>query len=154
MSIVGKKSYPDPEFRQKVLTPLEKQANQGFEILLRDPVFKNSSIIKDPAKLAEGFNRSRTEEDKKDTQQEAKNVKRTVLSSESAKGGVRPLISPASASTLDIIASERAKILTPLNHRKKLEEIDYHEINRHRDVALMHETNVALEVKLEFKKQK
>lgn len=57
--------YPDPNFTKNILEPIEKAFTQGFEMLLRDPIFKNSSIIKDPMKLAEGFNRTSNEEVKK-----------------------------------------------------------------------------------------
>ena len=54
----------DQEFKKKYLDPIEDQSNKGFEILLKDPIFKNSNIITDPRKLSERFNRSHNEEEK------------------------------------------------------------------------------------------
>lgn len=59
------KAYPDTKFKKQILAPIEDKISMGFEALLREPILKNSSIIKDPNKLAEGFNRTMNEESKK-----------------------------------------------------------------------------------------
>lgn len=71
------KVVPDQDFKKKLLDPIEAQSNKGFEILLKDPIFKNSKIITDPRKLSERFNRNHKEEEKE--KEEAKSVERESL---------------------------------------------------------------------------
>ena len=54
---VGQNSL-DPNFKKLILNPIEKNSKMSSEILLRDPIFKRSILIKDPGKIAEGFNRT------------------------------------------------------------------------------------------------
>ena len=59
--------FPDPTFQKNVLKPIELLCDRNSEILLKDPILLKSPIIKDPKKLAEGFNRTANEdEDKKE----------------------------------------------------------------------------------------
>ena len=143
-----KQNYPDPNFKKTILNPIEKSCKQNWEFLLKDPIFKKSNIIKDPAKLAEGFNRSNAEYDKKsNTKGNAKNESLYNTASYS----LRQLKTPASVSRLDILSSPQTSLYTPSSGRRKLDEIDYQNLGDEKELEIMRERNVTIEVELQYK---
>ena len=73
--------FPDPTFQKNVLKPIELLCDRSSEILLKDPILLKSPIIKDPKKLAEGFNRTANENEDEDKKEDSKtNINLTLNS--------------------------------------------------------------------------
>jgi hypothetical protein len=70
---------------------IESNASKNFRILLRDPIFHYSELIREPNKLAEGFNRTKTASLMKKGKMDAH-----VLNVSSLKGKLRKLKTPQS----------------------------------------------------------
>lgn len=78
-----------------VCREIESKASKNFRILLRDPIFHYSQLIREPNKLAEGFNRTKTASVMKKGKMDAH-----VLNISSIKGKLRKLKTPQSVKTI------------------------------------------------------
>ncbi|CAI2386477.1 unnamed protein product [Moneuplotes crassus] len=135
----------DQEFKKKYLDPIEDQSNRGFEILLKDPIFKHSKIITDPRKLSERFNRNK----KKARREEMKAAACLSSPTQSVIGSLSPQTNLACGS----IGSIGSSNWNSLSDFRNIEDIDYLQISKE-EVGRMTKKNVGNEVRLEFKKQK
>ena len=130
-------------------------SNRASEILLKDPLLLKSQIIKDPKKLAEGFNRSSNEENKKKLPPITSDAKDPTSGHSLTKKNLNKLRSP-SMTNLEALAADRKKLITPLSNSEftKMSEVDYQNTIDPKLFDQLRSRNVSREVKLEFTKLK
>jgi len=146
----------DIDLKKSILLPIQEESEQNFKILLRNPIYNISQLIKEPAKIIEGFNRSNHSKSRIAVRAKAHNLEKSMSSVQYALNINSTSDKEIADKTIQMAVSKTNlnSNLLPLFGRHKNSLPDYLQPPDPVRFEEIREKNLIKEVRLEFKRLK